>query len=102
MAGTVAHGSGVSPVSAPVRRRRSVSVGALAAFAALALTLAALVPTVTGCNSVCTSACDKQYNDCVRKAPSGTSHYDCGEQQQQCVARCTTGRTADHPEGEPN
>lgn len=81
-------------MSAPVRRLRTVIValGGLVALAALA----------GGCNSVCTSACDKQYNDCVRKAPSGTSHYDCGEQQQQCVSRCTTGRTADNPEGEPN
>gem|GEM_PF-3205869 len=80
---------------------RPVASLRVAAWAAL-VGLATLATLSGACNSVCTSACDKQYNDCVRKAPSGTSHYDCGEQQQQCVSRCTTGRTADNPEGEPN
>ena len=95
MIATVAHGLGVSdPV--PVSPRRPRPRLPLAFALALAATLAG------GCNSVCTAACDKQYNDCVRKAPSGTNYNDCGEQQQQCVARCTTGRTADDPEGQPN
>jgi len=44
--------------------------------------------TLEACSSTCEAGCDRQYAQCVERAPPGASRDDCAQQQRECYARC--------------
>jgi hypothetical protein len=66
-------------------RDRAVTVRPLVFVVAL---LVVAIVGAQGCSSTCDSDCNRQYNDCLKRAPPGAAHGDCTSAYDQCVAQC--------------